>query len=168
MPSKVKHVDKQVCFATCKASWNAAGAGLFQGRCQRHPARTLDCCYVDGNVQPHQRQVSGSQRQQECILVGCILPAAIAVFPATHTPSCHTCPSATHAPPSCHACPLPRSPPTMHVPGYTHLALLHTPCYACHPATHAPSPCHACPPPWTEFLTKACENITLPQPRCGQ
>ena len=23
-------------------------------------------------------------------------------------------------------------------------------------------------PPWTEFLTYACENITFPQPRCGR
>ena len=117
MPSKVKYVDKQVCFATC----------LFQGRCQRHPTRTLDCCYVDGNVQPHQRQVSRSQRQQKCIPVGCVLPAAIAVFPATHTP------------------PLPRMPPAT----LTHHHARpppHTPPPATHPLPCMP-PCHTRPLP---------------------
>ena len=40
------------------------------------------------------------------------------------------------------------------------------PGHACPPAMHAPQPCmppsHA-PPLWTEFLTHASENITLPQ-----
>ena len=140
----------------CKASWNAAGAGLFQGTRQRHPARTLDCCYVDGNVQPHQRQVSGSQSQQECISVGCVLPAAIAVFPATHVPP------ATHAPLPCmspatlthhHACPPPHTPPPATHPLQCMPLLPHMPPRLPHMS-----------PPFTEFLTKACENITLPQP----
>ena len=41
-----------------------------------------------------------------------------------------------HACPPCHTCPLPCTPP---------------------PHMYPP------PPPWTEFLTHACENITLPQ-----
>ena len=40
--------------------------------------------------------------QQECIPVGCVPPAAVAVSPATHAPTRHTTlpytPSATHAP----------------------------------------------------------------------
>ena len=55
---------------------------------------------------------------------------------------------------SCHAC---RPSPRHACPIATH-----APCPATHamqpPATHAP-------PPWTEFLTHACENITLP---CGR
>ena len=41
--------------------------------------------------------------------------------------------------------PLPCMPPTMQPP----------------PATHAPL--HHARPPWTEFVTHACENITFPQ-----
>ena len=33
---------------------------------------------------------------------------------------------------------------------------------------HTPPAMHASPPPWTEFLTHACENITLLQPHCGR
>ena len=99
--------------------------------------------------------------------------------PAMHVP-CHTCPPAMHAP--CHASPLPCMPPATHdplphthpchacplchaspppcKPRATHDPLPHThPCHAC-PPTHAPY--HACPP-WTEFLTHACENITFAQ-----
>ena len=62
--------------------------------------------------------------------------------PATHAPTCHTCPPprlpcmppATRPPPTCHTCPyLPRKPP-----------------------------------PRTEFLTHASGNITLPQLRWGR
>ena len=98
--------------------------------------------------------------QQECIPVGCVLPAHLVVSathahilprmpPAMHTPH-DACPPTTHAPchawPPCHSC---------------------LPCHACpplphtHPAMHAPR-CHACPP-WTETLTHATQNITLPQ-----
>ena len=57
-------------------------------------------------------------QRQECIPVGCVPPAAIAIFPATHTP-CHTCSPAMHAPH--HTCPLPCmplpcTPPAMHMP----------------------------------------------------
>ena len=80
--------------------------------------------------------------------------------------SCHACPPAMHAPH--HACPLPCMPPAMHA----------LPCHA-HPPPQTP-PCHACPlpcmpplpnmspPPWTEFLTHTCDNITLQQLRCGR
>ena len=82
--------------------------------------------------------------KQECIPVGCVPPAhwPYLVVSAMHAP-CHTCPPAMHAPllpcmpPPHHACPLPRMPPAMHAPL------------------------------WTEFLTHASENITLPQLRCG-
>ena len=114
--------------------------------------------------------------------------------PTTHAPLCHVCPLATHAPamhaPSpamhtpCHACPLPCMPPTMHAPCHTcplpHMPPRHMPpCHACPPPWTPP--CHAhplplpcmplppCTPPlWTEFLTHASENITLPQHRCGR
>ena len=74
--------------------------------------------------------------KQEYIPVGCVPPAAIAIFPAMHAP-CHTCPSAMHDP--CHAC-----QPATHTPA------MHAPCHACPhhawpPAMHAP-PHHACLP----------------------
>ena len=84
-------------------------------------------------------------------------------------PSNHACPPATkHDPqqprmlPGNHTCP----PATTHAPG-NHacpLATTHAPQQPCMPpaTTHAPrQPCM--PPPWTEFLTHASENITLPQ-----
>ena len=115
-----------------------------------------------------------NKMQQKFIPVGCVLPAAIAVFPSMHSPS------AMHACPAMHA-PLPHMPPAMYTPCHTHpchacphchtcpLAThtpyhahplpcmppaMHVPCYACPlsympPATHAPhhacAPCHACP-----------------------
>ena len=94
--------------------------------------------------------------------------------PSTHTPcharalpcspsTLHSCPPATHAPHP--LLPLPCTHPTTHTP---HPLLPHTP-PTCHthplPATHAPCPC---PSLWTEFLTHACKNVTLPQLRCGR
>ena len=93
---------------------------------------------------------------QECIPVGHVLSAALAVSPPMHTPPppatnapCHACPPATHPHHACachafstlcHACPfLPHMPPATHI-------LLR----------------HACPL-WTDFLTHACENITFLQ-----
>ena len=93
--------------------------------------------------------------KQECIPVGCIPPAhwLYLIASAMHTP-CHAHPSPRmHTMPCmapCHAC----SPAT------------HTPCHICPPATHAPLQCTS--PLWTEFLTNASENITLPQLRCGR
>ena len=68
--------------------------------------------------------------QHECILVGCVPPASVAVSPAQ-----------MHPPPPRHACPLPCTPlPCM--PPTTHT----------HPAMHAPfttyaPPHHTCSPP---------------------
>ena len=60
--------------------------------------------------------------KQECIQVGCVPPAAVAVSPAMHTPlprmappcmpPCHTQPPAMHT--SCHTCPPPFA---THTPG---------------------------------------------------
>ena len=58
--------------------------------------------------------------QQECILVGCVPSAAVAVSPATHT---HTH-LATHVP----------------LPDMS-LSATHTPCHACPPAMHTLLPC---------------------------
>ena len=79
-------------------------------------------------------------------------------LPATDAP-CHAHPLSTHTP--CHACPPPpHMPPTMHTPA-THAPMPHIYTLPCTPpAMHAPL--------WIEFLTHACENITLPQLRCGQ
>ena len=94
------------------------------------------------------------------------------ILPATHPP-CHTCPPTSHACPPphiqpspamhtpCHVYPMPCMPPVMHAP------LPHTP-----PALHAPTPCKPpamhIPSLWTEFLTHASENVTLPQLGCGR
>ena len=97
----------------------------------------------------------------------------------------YTHPPAMHAP--YHTCPLPRMPPAMHTPA-THAP----PHHACPPAMHAPrhahpppprmppvthTPCHIHPLPCipqprtspspVDRITDACENITLPQLRCG-
>ena len=127
---------------------------------------------------------------QECIPVGWVPPThwlylivspmhvplpcmppchACPPLPCMPHPPCHTCP-AMHAPchahplpcmppnhacPPCHACPLP-----CRLPRHAYPPAMHAPCQACPPARHAP--------PWTEFLTHASENITLPQLRCGR
>ena len=114
------------------------------------------------------KMVISPQIKQECIPVGCILPAHWLYLivsamqapchaqplphmppPATHAPlpicpptmhaPCHACPTCM---PPCHACPLPCMPPLPNTP------LWHVPpCHACPLAMHAP--CHACPPPCT-------------------
>ena len=75
----------------------------------------------------------------------------------------HTCSLVMHTPHHAHP---PMHTPAMHAP----LPCIPLPCMPpCHarplpcmpPATHAPSL-------WTEFLTHASENITLPQLRCGR
>ena len=73
-------------------------------------------------------------KDQECIQVGCVPFAAVAVSPAMDA-SCHVHPPAAHA--TCHAYPLPCMPPT-YAPCHAHL-LPRTP-----PAMHAPPPPHAC------------------------
>ena len=87
---------------------------------------------------------------QECIPVGCVPPASVAVSPATH-PRNHTCPPChvhTHTTP-----PPPCLPLAMHAPP----PLPSTPSLP-----HMPPPCT---PPllWTEGMTHTCENITLPK-----
>ena len=57
---------------------------------------------------------------------------------------------------SSHTHPLSCIPPAMHVP----------PAMQAPPAMHTP-PCHAHPRP-VNRITDACENITLPQLRCGR
>ena len=104
--------------------------------------------------------------KQECIPVGCVPPAAVTV-------SCHACPlscmpCATHAP---HAHPLPCMPPATHAP-----PTMHAPFHIRPPIMHAPLPCmppttytsNTCPLPPVNRITDACENITLPQLRCGR
>ena len=78
-----------------------------------------------------------------------VSPSICHACPLPCMPPSHACPPATHAPPAMHA-PLPDIPPS----------------HTCPPATHTPLPCT--PPPWTEFVTHASENITLPQLRCGR
>ena len=119
----------------------------------------------------------GNYGIQECIPVGCVPSAAVAVSPATHAPlpcmsplpypPCHTCPCHVCPPPSptthayrCHACPsaMDAPPPCMSLPCMPP-PCMPPPCHACphchaHPC-HKCSPCHACPPPpctpiWTE------------------
>ena len=93
-------------------------------------------------------------------------PLTTAHPPATHAPlprmpHCHACPPAMHASPP-HACLPAMYAPAMHAPLPCTPTATHTsPCHAHPPAVHAP-------PPWTEFLTHASENITLPQLRCGR
>ena len=75
--------------------------------------------------------------QQECIPVGCVLSAAVAVSPAKHVPlpcmpPCHI-PPGMHAPPPAMDAPLPRMSPCHIHPPATHASLPCTPS-----ATHAP------------------------------
>ena len=78
--------------------------------------------------------------------------------------SCHTCPL-PYMPPH-HAC-----PPAMHVssPCHARPLAMHSTHHAC-PLQYMP-PCYAQPLPHmsppVNRITDACENITLPQPRCG-
>ena len=81
--------------------------------------------------------------KQECIPVGCVPPAHwLYLIVSARGHACHTFPP-------CHTYPPSHTPPAMHTP---------LPCTP--PGTHDPM--------WTEFLTHASENITLPQLRCGQ
>ena len=115
---------------------------------------------------------------QQCIPVGCVAPTHWPYLVLSYTPPCnHACPPATmHAPQQPHMPPQqPCTPPSNHTcpPATTHVP--RQPCtppsnHTCPLATmHAPSATmHApwqphMPPLWTEFLTLASENITLPQ-----
>ena len=122
--------------------------------------------------------------KQECIPVGYVPSAAVAVTPAMQAPChahppphmppptmhapCHACPPALHTPHPCQA-----YPPATHAPSHACL-----PCHTC-PSHHTPTPNHACPlpcytcPPYYALppvnrITDVCENITLPQLCCGR
>ena len=111
--------------------------------------------------------------------------------PAMHVPQ--PCMPPSHTCPLSHACSLPCMPPATHAPHHACPPAMHTPLpqmpprFTWPPASHTPSG-HACPLPctpprpwhgplprtpppphlWTEFLTHASENITLPQLRSGR
>ena len=97
-------------------------------------------------------------------------------------PCNHACPPTTHAPcnhahpwqPHTHPCQQPCTSPWQPC---TPPATMHTPWQPCTPpgnhahvlaTTHAPIWQPRMPPLWTEFLTHASENITLPQLHCGR
>ena len=96
--------------------------------CRRHPAIWRPVVYwMDWATSINRRRKFGCKSRsnfankltkQECILVGCVASAAVAVSPATHTPS------------PCHAC----------SPYHAHPRHAHTPCYAC-PLPYTPLPC---------------------------
>ena len=81
----------------------------------------------------------------------------------THVPLHHTCPRQPCMPPSNHTCPPAyHAHPlaTMHAPWQPYTSPIN---HTCPPATT-----HAPPPPPVNRITHACENITLPQLRCGR
>ena len=108
--------------------------------------------------------IKDKHQRQECIPVGCVPPAAVAVSPAMHAPphtnplAMHTCPPAMHTPN--HACLRPCMPPTMHGPD-------HADPHA-YPLPHMPSamqaPCHVC---LLYGQTDTYENITFTNFVCG-
>ena len=111
---------------------------------------------------------SGHLSRHACPPAMHTLPAMHASF-AMHTPFTTYVPPLPHMPPfTTHVPLLPHIPPfTTHVPLLPHMPSFdtHAPLHhTCPPfAMHAPpSPCTP-PPPWTEFLTHTCENITFPQ-----
>ena len=81
---------------------------------------------------------------KECIPVGCVLSAAVAVSPAMHIPAMHT---------PCHACPC--MPPAMHAPCHAHTLSYMPLCHA-HPlqctSLHHACPLHAHPLSCTPLL----------------
>ena len=101
--------------------------------------------------------------KQECIPGGCVPPAAVAVSAGVST---HT-----HTPPGTRD-PLDKAPPrTRHPPGTEH-APDQAPPGTRFPRSGPPpgpvtppdqAPPDQAPPPWTETLTHASENITLPR-----
>ena len=130
---------------------------------------------------------SNFYKKQVCIPVGCVPPAYwLTVSRCSGRGACMACtPAGMHAlnPPSMHtltghACPFRAHPqgmhtsPAMHTPAGTHAPRPCMPPRPCTPiplgtlpGTHAPQPrtppvTHA--PLWTEFLTHASDNITLP------
>ena len=81
--------------------------------------------------------------EQECIPVGCILPASVAIslacMPSVTHATCHAC-QLLYMPTPCQICPLPCMPPP-HMPPTTHACLfMHTPLLCTPPVAHAPTP----------------------------
>ena len=83
--------------------------------------------------------------KQECIPVGCVPPAAVAVSPAMYAP-CHACPPATHVPFAMHTF-LPCMFPSPCMPPFhqTHPSLPHMPPFTMH------APPLPCMPPFTMY-----------------
>ena len=96
--------------------------------------------------------------QQECIPIGCVPTASVAVFPACTPPSMHgpfhTCPPSHTCPPQPHMPPTTHAPLAMHVSPQPHMSL----------AMHAPYHSHhmPCTPPATHPLPRTA------LPFCGQ
>ena len=123
-------------------------------------------------------QLQTEFNKQECIPVGCVPFAAVAISPATKCPPAmhapcypcpphHTCPHCHARPPAMHA-PLPSMSPLPGTPPATHAPLPYMPPS---PARHTPlpctPPCHAHHSLWPEFLTHTCENTTFRNFVCG-
>ena len=107
-------------------------------------------------------QISEFSDKEECIPVGCVPPTAVAVRgePGSDSPQfplgCGPGPDPTQLSLGCGPGDPPGSDqtsPEQAPPRSRHAPQDQTPC----PGSRHP------PPPWTEFLTHACENITLPQ-----
>ena len=108
--------------------------------------------------------------EQECIPVGCVLPAAVAAFPVTNGPPPQMLPPSPHMPPPftmhvplCHACPLATHTPTF---PHTHPITTHT------PSPHTPL-YHICPPamfamhaPQAKRTPKACTHPPVNRMTC--
>ena len=100
------------------------------------------------------------------LTISCHIPCTYAplqprIPPTTTQPPNHACPLLLCMPPTTMHAPLqPYMPPaTMHAPQQPHMP----------PSNHTCPPQQPCTPPlWTEFLTHASENITLPQLCCGR
>ena len=127
--------------------------------------------------QPLQTRMHSSRMRTARSLTVCrsrsICPGG-GVVRVTHAPPCmppcHTHTQA-HSQPCVSPTPLPCMPP-MHTPTVHASPATHTT-----QATHTPTPSHARPPamhapshtrPPVDRITDACENITLPQLRCGR
>ena len=100
------------------------------------------------------QHLSSTLKKKECISVGWVPPASVAISPAMHMPP-HPPPC---MPPPMHAL-LPCTPPATHAPCHT----CPTPCHA-HPLPHMPAP-HP-PPCMASLLHTPCHAPSLAP--CGQ
>ena len=134
-----REVDRHCCCVSeeqqrCQTGKEAAGQ---EGRNLCPQSGVFRVCEIRGsdsttknNLWKGPRVVSDTSILQECIPVGCVPPAAVAVSPATHAP-----PPPHHARPwphmtPCYAHPLSHAyPPVTHAPPLSH---------ACSPTTHPP------------------------------